>query len=154
MPKLLRFPLKSGRIINIPQQVGAYYCTFGILLLNDETGVQVDAITTQYRGDVEKINFEILKLWMRGKGKPVSWDTLIGVLKDIGNIVLACDIEDGLHDSDHSICKSEWVLLLLKFSTFYRHTRLHPKLRTTCCYVAILSVLVTLYHPSSLLLGQ
>ena len=92
----------------------------------------MSVIATQYWGDAEQINLEILKHWIRGKGKPLSWDTLIDVLKDISLYTLASDIQDGLHRSDHSICKSE-CLFLLKLSTFYRHRRLHPELRTTCC---------------------
>jgi len=67
------------------------------------------AITTQYRGDAEQINLEILRQWMEGKGKPLSWDTLINVLKTISLNTLASDIQDGLHHSDHSICKSKCV---------------------------------------------
>ena len=109
MKKLLYFRVKSGRHIKIPQQIGTKYFQFGVLLLNDEIGAQVNAITTQYLGDAEQINFEILRLWIGGKGKPLSWDTLINVLKDIGLNFLASDIQDGLHHSDQSICKSKCI---------------------------------------------
>ena len=69
----------------------------------------MNAITTQYLGDAEQINLQILRQWIAGKGKPLSWDTLIDVLKAIGLGTLASDIQDGLHHSDHSICKSECV---------------------------------------------
>ena len=69
---------------------------FGVLLLNDKTGTEVNAIVTQYRGDAEQINSEILRLWIGGKGKPLSWDALIDVLKAIGLHTLADDIQGSL----------------------------------------------------------
>ena len=69
---------------------------FGILLLNDEMGAQVNAIVSKYREDAEQINLEILRLWIEGKGKPLSWDMLIDVLKATGLNALAEDINDGL----------------------------------------------------------
>ena len=108
MLNLVNFPVKSGNI-SVPQQIGTNYFPFGVLLLNDETGAEVNAITTQYRDNAQVINLEILRLWIEGKGKHLSWDTLIDVLKAIGLNTLAGDIQDGLHHSDHSICKSECV---------------------------------------------
>ena len=40
--------------------------------------------------------FEILKVWVRGKGKPLSWDSLIDLLKSVGLGNLASDIRDEL----------------------------------------------------------
>ena len=91
MLKLLNFPGKSGNI-SIPQQVGTKYFMFGVLLLDDKTGTEVNAIVTQYRGDAEQINSEILRLWIGGKGKPLSWNALIDVLKAIGLNNLADNI--------------------------------------------------------------
>ena len=93
--KLLNLPSKSGSI-NIPEQIGTNYLRFGILLLNDKSGAEVKAIVTQKREDAEQINIEILRLWIGGKGKPLSWDTLIDVLKAIGLNTLASDIQDSL----------------------------------------------------------
>ena len=69
---------------------------FGILLLNDETGADVNTIVTRYREDAEQINLEILRLWIEGKGQPLSWDILIDVLRTTGLGTLASDINDGL----------------------------------------------------------
>ena len=96
LPKLLSFPGKGGAKINIPQRIGTKYFQFGVQLLHDETGEEIDAVGAKCREDVEQINSEILKLWVRGKGKPLSWDVLIDVLKDVGLGTLASDIEDGL----------------------------------------------------------
>jgi len=96
LPNLLTFPVKSGSDINIPQQIGTNYFSFGVLLLNDETGAEVNAITTQYRDNAQQINLEILRMWIGGKGQPLSWDTLIDVLKATGLNTLAGDIQDSL----------------------------------------------------------
>ena len=92
----LNFPGKSGNI-NIPKQISTKYFLFGVLLLNDETGAEVSAIATRYRDDAEQINLEILRLWIGGKGKPLSWDTLIDVLRAVGLATLAGDIQESLN---------------------------------------------------------
>ena len=47
----------------------------------------------QFQNDPERINEEILRQWLSGKGKqPVTWATLIEVLHDIGLSTLAKDI--------------------------------------------------------------
>ena len=97
MPKLLNFPVKSGSHINIPQQIGTKYFQFGIQLLNDETGEEIEAIVSKCREEADEINIKILMLWIRGKGKPLDWDNLIQVLKAIGLGTLAGDIWEGLH---------------------------------------------------------
>jgi len=50
-----------------------------------------------YWDNAQQINLEILSQWIGGKGKPLSWDTLINVLKAIGLGTLASDIQGGLH---------------------------------------------------------
>ena len=70
---------------------------FGVLILNDKTAAEVTAIVKEHRENTADINLEILRLWIEGKGKPLSWNTLINVLKDIGLGTLASDIQDGLH---------------------------------------------------------
>ena len=97
LPKLLNFPLKNGTYINIPQQIGTKYFQFGIQLLNDETGEEIEAIVSKCREEADEINIKILMLWIRGKGKPLDWDNLIQVLKTIVLGSFASDIQDGLH---------------------------------------------------------
>ena len=48
----------------------------------------------KHLNDAERINIEILKQWLTGRGKqPVTWATLIEVLHDIKLSTLANDIE-------------------------------------------------------------
>ena len=95
--KLLKFQDMSGKFINIPERIGINYFMFGVLLLNDETGAEVTAIITAHHENATLINLEILSRWIGGKGQPLSWDTLISVLEDIGLGNLAGDIKDRLH---------------------------------------------------------
>ena len=97
MTKLLNFPLKNGSYISIPRQIGTKYFQFGILLLNDETGIETEAIVSKCREEAKEINLKILMLWIRGKGKPLEWDSIIEVLKAIELDTLAGDIEEGLY---------------------------------------------------------
>lgn len=82
--KLLKFPIRNGEShINIIEKIGTDYNTFGVLLLEDETGSKVNAIESHYKEDPERINQEIFRRWLRGEGKqPVTWKTLIEVLDD------------------------------------------------------------------------
>ena len=81
MQELLCF---SDQKINIAVQVGAKYSTFGIFLLEDETGAIVKALKMQFLGDAEEIIMAILTKWLQGKGmKPVAWSTLVTVLQRI-----------------------------------------------------------------------
>jgi len=41
--------------------------------LNDGTGTETGAIISDYRENIEQINFEVLKKWINGKGKPCSY---------------------------------------------------------------------------------
>ena len=82
------------RTINIPREIGLNYSQFGILLLNDHNGTRVSNIEDKHREDTVQINTEILQEWATGRGKqPVSWETLIEVLCNIGLGTLASEIE-------------------------------------------------------------
>lgn len=69
-----------------------------MFLLDDENGVKVEAISMKHNNNAENISQEILSKWLRGMGKqPVTWSTLIEVLRDIDRNNLAKDIESGLN---------------------------------------------------------
>ena len=83
--------------MNVVQQIGTHYSKLGPPLLNDDTGAVTDAIVFQYQRDADAINQEILKRWLRGQGKqPVTWFTLICVLRDVELSELAQRIEEDL----------------------------------------------------------
>ena len=60
--------------LDIHQQVSAHYryYTFGVLLLNDETGNRVNIIEDECHGKPERVVLRILQEWMEGKGLPVN----------------------------------------------------------------------------------
>ena len=88
----IRFQGKE-RIINTPQEIGTSYDDFGVLLLDDRNG-RIHSIARQHKDDAQRINKEVLKVWITGRGKhPVTWKTLIEVLYDIELNTLAKEIE-------------------------------------------------------------
>ena len=95
LPELLKFPVTGGEVtFSIPERIGTSYSDFGIHLLGDETGDAVDGIVRENRESAKDINMAILKRWLKGQGRqPVTWRTLIEVLRDADLTVLASDIE-------------------------------------------------------------
>ena len=95
MEELTAFPTRSLGKINIPEQIGVKYKEFGIQLLEDSTGAKVTNIAHELRGNPKSINTHILEEWLQNGGgkKPVSWRTLVEVLRDIKLGTLANDIE-------------------------------------------------------------
>eukprot|EP00731_Ephydatia_muelleri_P006436 Em0003g684a len=82
--QLLAFPGEGGPI-NVAEQIGVYFTTFGILLLNDDTGAVVQAIARQHMLNAEQINMEIFRRWLQGSGRrPVVWQTLVECLDQAG----------------------------------------------------------------------
>ena len=79
--ELITFQGKSG-CINIAEQIGTEWELVGLTLLQDSNGKIVSAIDEQYRGNVMKINVEILRCWVQGQGiADRTWRGLLGVLK-------------------------------------------------------------------------
>ena len=88
--------MRSGTI-NVLEQIGTHYWKLGVLLLDDTTGELTQAIIEHHHLDATKINLQIFQKWIQGKGKkPVEWSTLVEVLKDIGLVQLATEIEQNL----------------------------------------------------------
>ena len=94
---LLKYPqyCSSHQCINIAARIGDKYWKFGIFLLDDKHGDVVDAIVhSMHQQDTEQINVKILQKWLNGMGQqPVTWETLVQVLKDIQLNELAKEIE-------------------------------------------------------------
>ena len=90
MPELLTFTYADNTEVHIVKEIGTKYEQFGILLLQDRTGASVKNIAHRCSNDPERINTEILRQWLAGMGKlPVTWATLVEVLRDIGLSTLA-----------------------------------------------------------------
>ena len=64
LPKLICFNSKTRGYINIIDEVGAEYQTFGILLLEDNTGAYVQSLITNHQHHSKSINLEIVQKWL------------------------------------------------------------------------------------------
>ena len=96
LPKLTSLRTSSGTI-NVAEQIGVKYKTLSIQLLEDTTGAITDAIENECHRNAANINTKIFERWIRGQGKkPISWATLIKVLRDIQLSELAQEIEHNL----------------------------------------------------------
>ena len=84
MMDILCFPLQDSKV-NLAREIGIKHFKFGTLLLEDETGAHISALELQLHMNVQSINCHIFQEWFSGGGRqPVSWETLISVLEDIG----------------------------------------------------------------------
>lgn len=66
----------------LPQLISGKWKTFGVLLLNDETGSHVDDIEGACPGRPEDMVKKILDDWIHGRGRDVTWKILIETLRD------------------------------------------------------------------------
>ena len=97
-----------GATINIIQRIGVYYFKFGLCILEDSIGELVTSLESKHLHKPENITKAILQRWLEGKGKtPVSWTTLIDILRVIGLDELADQIEDALQDIPRSTPTAE-----------------------------------------------
>lgn len=98
LPEFISFPLSDGTRVNLAKKIGHEYTSFGVLLLEDSDGMVVDSIEQQLNSNPERINNRIFQQWLQGKGRePVTWTTLVAVLREIGLRTLAKDIEGVKH---------------------------------------------------------
>ena len=82
MLDLLCFHSSDG-CVNLAKKIGGDYSTFGTLLLDDKDGSEISAIEIELSNNAERIAHRIFTLWLKGKGKqPVTWSTLVSVLRD------------------------------------------------------------------------
>ena len=94
LPELLKLTCTDGRVVNIPMEIATKYVWFGTLLLDDRNGSSIKTMARKHHYDAEEINTEIFQKWLSGRGKqPVTWATLVKVLRDIELSTLAGDIE-------------------------------------------------------------
>ena len=94
LPELVKFTCTDKRVVNIPVEIEMNYVQFGTFLLDDTNGSRVKIMARKHHYNAEQINTEILQEWLTGRGKqPVTWTTLVEVLRDIKLSTLAGEIE-------------------------------------------------------------
>lgn len=92
--ELISFTTADGRKVNLVEQIGTAYTTVGVFLLQDDTGQVVSAIESECHHNAANINRQVLQRWLTGAGKkPVTWATLVAVLRDVNLNALADIIE-------------------------------------------------------------
>ena len=101
MKLLTSYPIKFGSEENklkIIQSTSKYYEKLAMFLLDDDNCDIVDCLKEEYHNNPEKIVTAVYKKWLVGTGrKPVTWQTLVGVLREIELNILAKDIETALN---------------------------------------------------------
>ena len=81
----------------ITQRTMKSYTKLGILLLDDDYCDYVYSFEEKYQRDPEKIVLAVFAKWISGTGrKPVTWQTLVDVLRDIELNTLAEEIVTAL----------------------------------------------------------
>ena len=138
----MKFQSKNGTI-NIIQRIGPYHTEFGIFLLNDKNGVITAAIAQECMGNAYQINQEVLMKWLQGKGRhPVSWKTLVDVLKSIELNVLATDIGDSLQVSRSLIFTVCLIPFVVPSLPPKNHTHISIRPLPTMCTLNLFSFLL------------
>ena len=98
--QLQAFPGPDKKKIRVHEQIGTKYTDLAVFLLGDDTRVKVETFAMKHSQDPDRINLEILSNWLQGLGKqPVTWRTLVQVLRDLDLKSVANDIESGLYSS-------------------------------------------------------
>ena len=82
------------RTINIIQRTGTSFEKLGMFLLEDDNGDIIDSLKEACHHDPIQITTAVYKKWISGTGrKPVTWQTLVDVLREIDLNRVADDID-------------------------------------------------------------
>eukprot|EP00731_Ephydatia_muelleri_P021692 Em0014g283a len=83
--------------LKIVQRTATHYTELAMHLLDDVNLNITESLEMQFQRDPERIARDVYKKWISGTGrKPVSWQTLVGVLRDIQLNSLADEIENAV----------------------------------------------------------
>ena len=96
--QLLILKTMSGKRIDLQTALASRWKHFVYFLEFDNDGRALDCIEKKCgRDDPEACYRQMMRKWIRGSGKqPASWRTLVRLLREFGDNVLAKDIEDAL----------------------------------------------------------
>ena len=87
---------RGGESINILQRISTEYEKFGIRILADKTGDEVEEIKDE-QTVASRIKRTIAQRWLKGNGKnPVTWRTLVEVLDSMGLREVTKEIREAL----------------------------------------------------------
>ena len=95
LAKLMLLKTASGEKIKIIHSLAPHWNLFGVLLEFDHNGTQVETIDKKHRGDPVACCQAMFQHWLSGNGrKPLSWRTLIELLEDADQEVLAGEVRN------------------------------------------------------------
>ena len=95
---LTNLPIDGMKNLKIIKKTSTRYNELAMYLLNDDNCDIVSSLEEKCLHDSDKITRAVFKKWIDGTGrKPVTWQTLVGVLKDIELNSLADEIETALN---------------------------------------------------------
>ena len=98
--KLSLLKTRDRKKLKILTRVAPFWRRLGLLMDFDESGTQLDIIDAKHRGDPEACCEAVFRHWLKGNGlTPCSWRTLIELLDDFDEEVLAQEIEAALLSS-------------------------------------------------------
>ena len=87
----------ENKRLNIVERTASHYAKLAMHLLCDVNCDTIASLEKQFQRDPEIIATTVYKKWISGTGKkPISWRTLIDVLREIRLISLAEEIENAL----------------------------------------------------------
>ena len=87
----------NGKNIKIIDRLAPSWNHFGILLEFDGEGTAVDIIYKKHRGDPLDCCHAMFRHWLNGNRRtPLSWRTLIELLQDFNQEVLAGEVRSAL----------------------------------------------------------
>ena len=83
----------QGEKIQVIKRLATNWRSVGILLDFDKDGTELDIIENDHSNSVARCQ-AMFQHWLKGNGvEPCSWRTLIGVLEDCDQEILAKDIQ-------------------------------------------------------------
>ena len=85
---------KKEKTLNIIQRTSTHYTNLSMFLLDDVNQHIINSLKEKFHHDPEKIVTAVYERWISGTGKkPVTWQTLVDVLRDIQLNSLADEID-------------------------------------------------------------
>ena len=97
-PEMNKLVLKkaNGDEVDVLQDLGGDYQTFGTIILEDKRGAIMEDINDNHSRANDRKR-EIMRRFINGKGmKPVTWRTVVTVLNEMRLTELVSDIEEAL----------------------------------------------------------
>ena len=94
--------------MDLPLRVGDKFETFGVLLLDDETGDKMALMREEFMRDPENVTIEVLRKWLAGRGVEVSWESLIATLRKSKLLLMADQIQMTLPEGKFVILRDRF----------------------------------------------